>query len=83
MYGTVESLTGEHFFLIMPYCNTDCMNVFLRELSEAYIRDKIILVCDEAAWHKSKSLKIPDNIELMFIPSYTPEMIPWNRFGKR
>ena len=76
MYGAVEPLTGEHFFLIMPYCNTDCMNVFLMELSGAYPRDKIILVCDGAAWHKSKGLEIPDNIELIFIPPYTPEMSP-------
>ena len=27
-----------------------------------------------AAWHKSKGLEIPDNIELIFIPPYTPEM---------
>ena len=82
MYGAVEPLTGEHFFLIMPYCNTDCMNVFLMELSGAYPRDKIILVCDGAAWHKSKGLEIPDNIELIFIPPYTPEMSPIEQIWK-
>lgn len=29
-YGAVEPLTGESCFLIMPYCNTVCMNLFLR-----------------------------------------------------
>ena len=24
-YGAVEPVAGEAFFLIMPYCNTDCM----------------------------------------------------------
>ncbi len=75
-YGAVEPLTGESFFLVMPYCNSICMNVFLKKLSEAYPKDKIILVCDGAAWHKSKVLNIPENIELVFIPPYTPEMIP-------
>ena len=33
-YGAVEPLTGEGFFLVMPYCNTVCMNIFLKELSD-------------------------------------------------
>ncbi len=82
MYGAVEPLTGEHFFLIMPYCNTDCMNVFLKKMSEAYPGDKIILVCDGTARHKSKGPEIPDNIELMFIPPYTPEMNPIEQIWK-
>lgn len=75
-YGAVEPKTGDSFFLVMPYCNTDCMNVFLRELSKTFPKDKIILVCDGAVWHKSKTLKTPENIMLIFIPPYTPEMNP-------
>ena len=75
-YGAVEPLTGESFFLIMPYCDTECMNMFLQELSKKYADDVIILVCDGAGWHKSKSLTIPENIEIVFIPPYTPEMNP-------
>lgn len=75
-YGAVEPKTGESFFLVMPYCNTDCMNVFLKSLSETYPKDKIMLVCDGASWHTSKGLAIPDNIEILHIPPYTPEMNP-------
>ena len=63
-YGSVEPLTGENFFLIMPYCNTVCMNIFLRELSKCYPEDIILLCCDGAAWHKSAALKLPENIVL-------------------
>ena len=52
------------------------MNAFLNELSETFHNDKIVLVCDGAAWHKSHTLVIPNNIELVFIPPYTPEMNP-------
>lgn len=87
VYGAVEPRTGEGCFCVLPYCNTDCMNVFLEELSEAYPRDKIILVCDGAAWHKSKGLNIPENIEMASIPPYTPEMNPieqiWKEIRKR
>jgi putative transposase len=86
-YGAVEPLTGESFFLIMPGCDTDCMNVFLRELSKAYPNDWIILACDGAAWHRANALEIPSNIQLFFIPPATPEMNPmeqiWKEIRKR
>lgn len=44
-FGAVEPLTGNHFFLILPKCNTACMNVFLRELSNTYPNDIILLCC--------------------------------------
>ena len=80
-------MTGESFFLIMPYCNTICMNIFLDKLSKCYPDDMILLCCDGAAWHKAGSLCVPPNIELFFIPPYTPEMIPieqiWKELRKR
>ena len=87
VYGAVEPLTGESCFVVMPYCNTESMNVFLEKLSNTFPKDKIILACDGAAWHKSGSLRIPENIELVFIPPYTPEMNPieqiWKEIRKR
>ena len=63
------------------------MNVFLAELSEQYPEDMILLCCDGAAWHKSKTLQLPDNIVLFHIPPYTPEMNPiaqiWKEIRKR
>ena len=76
VYGPVEPLTGENFFLVMPNCNTQVMNVFLEKLSEEYKDDIISLICDGASWHKSKGLKIPQNIVISNIPPYTPEMKP-------
>jgi len=86
-YGAVEPLTGESFFLVLPYSNTDCMNVFLRNLSHSYSEDYMILVCDGAAWHKARALKVPENIRLIFLPPATPEMNPieqiWKEIRKR
>mgnify|MGYP002869816577 CR=1 FL=1 len=58
------------------------MNIFLEHLSAAYPDDYIALVCDGAAWHKSGSLQIAPNIELLFIPPYTPEMNPIEQIWK-
>ena len=75
-YGAVEPATGENYFLILPKCNTVCMNIFLEKLFRAYGSDIIVLVCDGASWHKSKTLKVPENIFLIGIPPYTSEMNP-------
>ena len=78
----LDPVNGDGFFLVLPRCNTVCMNVFLEQLSKAYPDDYIVLVCDGAAWHKSGTLKSFPNIELMFIPPYTPEMNPIEQIWK-
>jgi len=87
VYGAVEPESGDDCFLIMPKCNTKMTNIFLDELSKKFCRDYILLGTDNASWHKSKSLKIPDNIRLFFIPPRTPEMNPieqiWQEIRKR
>ena len=82
-FGAVEPLTGKSFFLTMPFCNTNCTNVFLDQLSKQYPDDIILLVCDGAAWHRSKILVIPENILLLSIPPYTPEMNPIEQIWKQ
>ena len=81
-YGAVDPISGDSCFLVMPKCNTVCMNVFLKELSATYPQDKIILCCDGASWHKSVTLQVPDNIQIIFIPPYTPEMNPIEQIWK-
>ncbi|CJG16052.1 transposase [Streptococcus pneumoniae] len=46
------------------------MNAFLEELSQAYPDDYLLLVMDNAIWHKSSTLKIPTNIGFAFIPPH-------------
>ncbi|WP_257390047.1 IS630 family transposase [Streptococcus pseudopneumoniae] len=86
-YGAVDAHTGESFFLIAGGCHTEWMNAFLEELSQAYPDDYLLLVMDNAIWHKSSTLKIPTNIGFTFIPPYTPEMNPieqvWKEIRKR
>ena len=56
------------------------MNVFLAEMSKEYANDKIVLVMDGAGWHKSKNLQVPENIEIILLPPYSPELNPVERF---
>ena len=55
-------MDGESFFLVMPYCNTECMQVFLNQLRSTFMDDVIVLICDGAAWHKSGTLEVPEGM---------------------
>lgn len=79
MYSAVEVGSGESFNLLLPKVNTDLMNIFLREISIAYKDDKITMVMDGAGWHKSKKLVVPENICIIYLPPYTPELNPVER----
>jgi putative transposase len=75
-YGAVDPIDGDSFFIVAGGCNTAWTNLYLNELSKRFPNDYILLCQDNASWHKSKSLVIPDNIEPFFILSSTPEMNP-------
>ena len=75
-FGAVEPITGKGCYIIAPNCNTAWTNEFLRVLSETYINDYLLVPTDNASWHKSKDLIVPENITLFYLPPYTPEMNP-------
>lgn len=52
------------------------MNIFFEELSKEYPNKDIVMILDQAGWHKAKDLKVPQNIALMFLPPYCPELNP-------
>jgi len=60
----------------MPQCNGDTFQIFLNELSRKQMDEYIILLLDNGAFHKARKLKIPENIKLLFIPPYSPELNP-------
>ena len=81
-YGAVDPESGDNFFLIMPYSNTECMNLFLEHLGKEYAGDIIFLLCDNASWHTTEKLKKPENVVLFYIPPHTPEMNPIEQIWK-
>jgi len=69
-------MTGDSFSLFLPWVNTEMMNLYLAEMSVAFPDKKILLIWDQAGWHKAKSLKVPENIILKSLPPYSPELNP-------
>ncbi len=79
MYSSVNPVTGEDYTFITENVNTESFKCFLEQLSKQLGEREIILVLDGASWHKSKDLKIPINIMLMYLPPYSPELNPVER----
>jgi hypothetical protein len=52
------------------------MNIFLAHVSRDFKEFFIMMIVDQAAWHTSKSLKIPENILLIPQPARSPELNP-------
>ena len=52
------------------------MQIFLNRLHDEFRDDILVVVCDGAAWHKSSKLEVPENMTILHIPPYTPEMNP-------
>ena len=73
--------------LILPECNSGMMQIHLNQISEnvRYEYHAIILM-DRASWHTTEALVIPNNISLMPLPPYSPELNPmeqvWQQLRK-
>jgi len=79
LYGAVEPLTGDHFFLELPVLDTACFQIFIDEFSQAYNDSFNILILDRGSFHKSKGFKLPSNIAFILLPPYSPELSPIER----
>ena len=77
LFGAVcpERATGAA--LVLPYANTEAMNLHLAEIGR-HVRPgaHAVLVLDGAGWHGAAGLAIPKNITLLPLPSYSPELNP-------
>lgn len=76
VYVAVCMALGKMTSLILPYANTDMMNLFLEEVSNDFKEYFVIMLVDGAGWHRSQDLKIPENVRLIQQPSHSPELNP-------
>ena len=76
LYGAVCPKNGTCVYLIMPTSNTACFQAFLDILARKFARQDILLVLDGAPNHRCGDLALPDNISLLFLPPYSPELNP-------
>lgn len=75
-YGAICPFDGESCFLILPAMNKNWMILMLQEMAERYKDNFLLMVCDGAASHKIKAELLPDNIQLIYLPPYSPQLNP-------
>lgn len=76
VYGGVSPLHGELDWSLSEKMNTARMADFLLQVSQAHPQDFIIMVLDGASSHKAKELSVPENVRLIRLPGYSPELNP-------
>lgn len=79
LYGAVEPATGESHFWEMPALDSTCVSVYLAKLAEAYPDSLNIVAWDNAPGHVAKAVRVPENVVLLPLPSYSPELNPVER----
>lgn len=87
LFGAFSPFTGDSCLLEMPHCNSNTFQVFLDHIAAQNPSEFKIVILDNGAFHHAKSLVIPQNISLIFLPPYSPELNPaekmWRYFKDR
>ena len=58
------------------HVNSECMHIVLDEIASRYPTDNVVMVLDGARWHTSRDFRLPDNLRLLVLPPYSPELNP-------
>ncbi len=77
LFGAICPEQAKAAGLVLPWCNTAAMGLHLAEISHAVASDAhAVLLMDQAAWHTTAKLTVPDNISIVRLPSRSPELNP-------
>lgn len=81
--GMVCPRTGDFYALEFTHVDTDVFQVFLEQANKdlKLERPKNIIICDNATWHKAKSLNW-GRFEVLFLPPYSPDLNPIERLWR-
>jgi transposase len=83
VYGFARPATGETFTAILPRVKVERMGAALEAFAAHADPDRkkvLVLVVDNAGWHRAKRLPVPPNVRLHFLPPCTPELQPVEPF---
>ena len=68
------------FALALPEATLTTMDLFLAAFAQQLEPGAhAVLILDQAGWHGSPRLTVPDNITLLPLPAYSPELNPVER----
>ena len=77
LFAAICPARGAGAAVVMPYVGVEVMNHHLIEISAAVSPGAVaLLIMDGAGWHRSNPLVVPNNIVLLKLPPYAPELNP-------
>ena len=76
VYGAVSPIEGGLDWMTCREMNTVRMTEFLAQVSAAHAKEFMLMVVDGASSHVSKDLVVPENMRLLRLPPYAPELNP-------
>jgi hypothetical protein len=77
IFGAVCPARAATAALVLPKANTDALSLHLAEIAgQVASGAHAILVLDGAGWHGADDLDVPDNVTLLHLPPYAPELNP-------
>jgi transposase len=82
VYAFVHPQSGRTSWLLLPTVNVEVFSRALAEFAKevgAGPEKQIVLVLDGAGWHRSAQLLLPEGVQLVFLPPYSPEVQPSER----
>jgi transposase len=81
LFSAVSPITGDSFHLSsIDEFNTEAIHTFLLEFKKQYPNKMIVLVWDNAPCHKPKVHREIEGLIILFLPPYSPELNPTERF---
>jgi DDE superfamily endonuclease len=76
VYGAGEPTTGARFFLELPSLHAEMVQLFADAFAHAFPDSLNLLLLDNRGAHTSAQLTLPENVRLLFLPPYCPELNP-------
>ena len=78
LFGAVCPARDIGAALVLPKADAEAMNLHLAEISRIVTPDShAVVLLDGAGWHQTGGkLNVPDNISLLKLPAYSPELNP-------
>jgi transposase len=75
--GAVCPETGHAEGLLSPQLNAKIVNEFLAQFARTIPADEhAVMLWDGAGFHASRQLRVPDNVTVVTLPAYSPELNP-------
>lgn len=75
--GAIDPIKGDHQEMIVDgSVDSTVINLFLQQLSKTYLKEQILLIWDNASFHRtqgSEQYPLPENVSVLYLPPYSPD----------